>query len=193
MRSTRSSIWSVAASSSRWSVSSSSNRDDIRLLLPRFRWYTEKRVSGPRPKPSESDLARLEGTRSPGGRVLRVRRRSPAGSEYLPTGSVTKALLRRHPRVLLRGIHGAGVAWPTACPPARKWVGRNAVRSPYLTLATLAPCANTFVAYLGPILGVCCSLLPRSTATGYCRGLLLRVTSSSPRSASAHPQGNPWW
>jgi hypothetical protein len=43
MRFTRSSIWSVAASSSYWSVSSSSDRDDIRLLLPRFRWYTEKR------------------------------------------------------------------------------------------------------------------------------------------------------
>jgi len=45
------------------------------------------------------------------------------------------------------------------------------VRSPYLTLATLAPCANTFVAHLGPFWGVCCRLLPRAAATGCCCGL----------------------
>jgi hypothetical protein len=48
------------------------------------------------------------------------------------------------------------------------------VRSPYLTLATLAPWASTCSLHTSDHLG----RVPRATAAGYCCGLLLRATAA---------------
>ena len=110
MRSTRSSISSVVASSSYWSVSSSSDRDDIRLLLPRFRRYTEKRVSGPEPKALRIQPRPLggqwDGSRGPPG----APRRPGARTGATPADRITDYGIRRD---LPPSTLTPSRAWPT--------------------------------------------------------------------------------
>src|SRR5215212_9166821 len=84
MRSTRSSIWSVVASSSCWSVSSSSNRDDIRLLLLRF-VGTQKESIGTGAKALRSHPRISERREKPRGLPNHVGKQPQAGQK--PAGA----------------------------------------------------------------------------------------------------------